>query len=100
MVVLPVSEAEAGAAAELAERCLAADLRVDVIEAEAGSLGARIRENRLVPYQFVLGPAETANGEVAVRLRDGRRLPAQPAERAVGRVRALIESHDTRLWTD
>ncbi|MVU83597.1 threonine--tRNA ligase [Nocardia sp. ET3-3] len=100
VVVLPVSAAEEAAAAELADRCRAADLRVEVVGAEAGSLGARIREKRLVPYQFVVGPAETANGEVAVRLRDGRKLPAQPAANAIARVRGLIESHDTRLWTD
>ncbi|MFE3192191.1 threonine--tRNA ligase [Nocardia sp. NPDC059240] len=100
VVVLPISETEEAAAARLAENCSDAGLRVAVIGAEAGSLGARIRENRSVPYQFVLGPAETANGAVAVRLRDGRRLPAQPAPEAVDRVRALVETHDTRLWAD
>ncbi|GAB2542910.1 threonine--tRNA ligase [Nocardia heshunensis] len=100
VVVLPVSEAEDAAAAALAEECLNAGLRATAISAEAGSLGARIRENRLVPYQFVLGPAETADGAVAVRLRDGRRLPAQPAPDAVGRVRALVDAHETRLWSE
>ncbi|MFD0000345.1 threonine--tRNA ligase [Nocardia sp. NPDC127526] len=98
--VLPVSEAEDAAAAELRDRCLAADLRVQVIGAEEGSLGARVRSARLVPYQFVVGPAESANGAVAVRLRDGRRLPAQPAGNAIARIRALVDGHETRLWTD
>ncbi|MEC3951491.1 threonine--tRNA ligase [Nocardia sp. CDC153] len=100
IAVFPISEAEEAAAADLVDRCVAAGLRTQVFGAESGSLGARIRENRLVPYQFILGPAETANGEVAVRLRDGRRLPAQPAAQAVNHVRALVESHDTRLWID
>ncbi|WP_040813663.1 threonine--tRNA ligase [Nocardia concava] len=100
VVVLPVSEAEESAAAELVAQCLDAGLRAEVAAAEAGSLGARIRENRLVPYQFILGPAETANNEVAVRLRDGRRIPPQSAADAVNHVRGLIEAHETRLWTD
>ncbi|WTL54839.1 threonine--tRNA ligase [Nocardia sp. NBC_01499] len=98
VAVLPISDAEEPAAAELLDRCLAAGLRARVVA--EGSLAARVRENRLVPYQFILGPAETANGDVAVRLRDGRRLPAQPADNAVARIRALIEANDTHLWTD
>ncbi|MFI6170331.1 threonine--tRNA ligase [Nocardia sp. NPDC051052] len=100
VAVLPISDAGEPAAAELRDRCLRAGLRVQVVDAAAGSLGARVRETRLVPYQFILGPAETANDEVAVRLRDGRRLPAQAADRAVARIRALVESNDPRLWTD
>ncbi|MGW4243053.1 threonine--tRNA ligase [Nocardia sp. NPDC004722] len=100
VVVLPVSEAEEAAAAALVDSCLDAGLRATAVSAEYGSLGARIRENRSVPYQFVLGPAETANGAVAMRLRDGRRLPARPAPEIVNRIRALVETHDTRLWAD
>ncbi|UGT55813.1 threonine--tRNA ligase [Nocardia asteroides] len=98
VVVLPVSDAQEGAAAELFERCLDANLRVRVVRAEAGSLGGRVRENRLVPYQFILGSAEAAAGEVAIRLRDGRRLPARRACEAVAQVRELIRTHAPRLW--
>ncbi|WP_245721912.1 threonine--tRNA ligase [Nocardia crassostreae] len=100
VAVLPVSEAEEAVADEVRKRCLAADLRVQVIHAEEGSLGARVRAARLAPYQFVIGPAESANGDVAVRLRDGRRLPAQPADNAIARIRALVDNHQTRLWID
>ncbi|AYF73513.1 threonine--tRNA ligase [Nocardia yunnanensis] len=100
VIVLPVSEAEDGVAAELAEHCRTAGLRAEVSAAAGGSLGARIRENRLVPYQFVVGPAEAAHGDVSVRLRDGRRLPAQPAAQIVRRVGELVESHAGRLWAD
>lgn len=98
--ILPISGAEESAAAELRDRCLDAGLRAEVIDAESGSLGARVRDTRLAPYQFILGPAEIANAEVAVRLRNGRRLPSLSAENAVASIRALIESHDTRLWID
>ncbi|MEV6279500.1 threonine--tRNA ligase [Nocardia sp. NPDC051832] len=99
-VVLPISAAEEPAAAALHEQCRRAGLRVRILDAESGSLGARIRESRLVPYHLILGPAETANGGVAVRLRDGRRLPAQPAHDAVARIRATVENRDTRLWLE
>jgi len=36
-----------------------------------GSLGARIRAHRRVPYVAVIGAAEAAAGTVSVRLRDG-----------------------------
>ncbi|MFG1796291.1 threonine--tRNA ligase [Nocardia sp. NPDC049149] len=98
VAVLPVSEAEEPAARELRDRCLDAGLRAQV--AVDGSLGARVRDTRLAPYQFILGPAEIANGEVAVRLRDGRRLPAQSADKAVASIRALVEAHETRLWVE
>ncbi len=100
IAVLPISEAEEPAAHRLRDRCLAVGLRAQLIGAESGSLAARVRETRLVPYHFILGPTETANGDVALRLRDGRRLPAQPIDNAVTRIRALVEGHDTRLWTD
>ncbi|MEV6772957.1 threonine--tRNA ligase [Nocardia sp. NPDC051030] len=100
VAVLPISSAEDAAAAQLCDRLLDMGLRAQVLDADGGSLGARVRESRLVPYQFILGPAESANGEVSVRLRDGRRLAAQPVGNAVAHVRELVEGYDTRLWID
>ncbi|AFT99582.1 threonine--tRNA ligase [Nocardia brasiliensis] len=100
VAVLPISAADEPAAVELRERCARAGLRAEVVGAESGSLAARVRESRLAPYQFVLGPAEIADDAVAVRLRDGRKLPAQSADDAIGRIRVLVDSHDTRLWAD
>ncbi|MRH87697.1 threonine--tRNA ligase [Nocardia sp. SYP-A9097] len=98
VVILPVSAAQEPAAAELLERCRSVDLRAEVAGADTGSLSARIRAARLVPYQLVIGPAEHANGDVAVRLRDGRRLPPRPVESVLSHVSALINAHETRLW--
>jgi threonyl-tRNA synthetase len=100
VVVLPVSDAQESDAAQLRDHCLSAGLRVQVVPAEAGNLGARVRETRLAPYQFIVGPAEASNGDVAIRLRDGRRLPALAAGDAIARIRALIQANDTRLWAD
>lgn len=100
VAVLPISAADEPAAIELRARCARAGLRAEVIGADSGSLAARIRETRSAPYQFVLGPAEIADDAVAVRLRGGRRLPVQSAHGAIAHIRALVESHDTRLWAD
>ncbi|MET9490482.1 threonine--tRNA ligase [Nocardia sp. NPDC006630] len=96
VAVLPVSESESSAAAQFLDRCTAAGLRAQVLD--AGSLGARVHAARLVPYQVVIGPIEAANGEVAVRLRDGRRLAAQPADVVVSHVGGLVSDHSADLW--
>ncbi|MFR9774335.1 threonine--tRNA ligase [Nocardia sp. SC052] len=100
VVVLPVSDAQESDAVQLLDHCLRAGLRAQVVTAEAGNLGARVRETRLAPYQFILGSAEASNGDVAIRLRDGRRLHALAAGDAIARIRALIQANDTRLWAD
>ncbi|MGX1811340.1 threonine--tRNA ligase [Nocardia sp. NPDC055321] len=98
VAVLPVSAAQEPAAAALGDDCLHADLRVRVVS--DGSLAARVRETRLAPYQFILGAQEAAAGEVSIRLRDGRRLPALSADDAIARVAAQVRARDTRLWSD
>lgn len=98
LVILPVSDAELPNAEDLARRCLALGLRVEVRGRERGSLGARVREARLVPYQAVIGAAEAADGRVALRLRDGRRLDPLPDGEALARIGALVAAHSTGLW--
>jgi threonyl-tRNA synthetase len=84
--LLPVSEAELPYAREILDRC--EDVRAEI--AAQGSLGARIREGRLVPYQAVIGPQEVAAEQLSLRQRDGRRLDAEPADEALARVHAAI----------
>jgi threonyl-tRNA synthetase len=85
--LLPVSRAELPYAEDLLARC--DDLRVEI--AAEGSLGARIRDGRLAPFQAVLGPQEVAAGQLSLRLRDGRRLDARPAEEALAWIRAEVK---------
>ncbi|MEV4142922.1 threonine--tRNA ligase [Amycolatopsis sp. NPDC049691] len=80
--LLPLSVAELPYAQSLVDSC--ADLRVEI--AAEGSLGARIRDGRLVPYQAVIGPQEVAAGQLSVRLRDGSRVDAQPVEDALASI--------------
>nr|WP_328904453.1 threonine--tRNA ligase [Streptomyces sp. NBC_00441] len=100
LAVLPVSDAELPDAEELAVRCAGLGLRAEVSGRERGSLGARIREARLVPYQVVIGAAEAADGLVALRLRDGRRLAPVPAGEALSRIAALTAAHSSALWDE
>ncbi|MEU0504139.1 threonine--tRNA ligase [Nocardia sp. NPDC005998] len=98
LVLLPVSAAEVPHAEALARRCLELGLRAEIADHELGSLGARIRQARLVPYQVVIGPKEVANDRIAVRLRDGRRLEPLPIDEFLSPVAELIAGHSTILW--
>ncbi|GAA3390740.1 threonine--tRNA ligase [Streptomyces roseoviridis] len=98
LAVLPVSDEAAPAADRLAGRCAERGLRAEVSGPGRGTLGARIRASRLVPYQAVIGPKEAAADEVSLRLRDGRRLPPMPAAELLDRVGAVVAARSTGLW--
>jgi len=98
LVVLPVSEAELPAATALVRRCVERGLRAELAAPERGTLGARVRAARRVPYQAVIGPKEQAAGAVALRLRDGRHLDPLPAVEVVARVAAASASRTHALW--
>ena len=72
--------------------------RAEIAGPERGTLGARIRQARLVPYQAVIGANEAADDHVALRLRDGRRLDPQHASDVLTRIGALADDHSTDLW--
>ncbi|MFH8989442.1 threonine--tRNA ligase [Streptomyces sp. NPDC017940] len=97
LVLLPVSPGEVANAEAVAGRCRDLGLRAEVAGPERGTLGARIREARLVPYQAVIGPKEAAAGHIALRLRDGRRLEPRAAADVLTRVHALVQNHSTGL---
>ncbi|MFE9093556.1 threonine--tRNA ligase [Streptomyces sp. NPDC007264] len=98
VVILPVSDAESEQSVRLARRCTDRGLRARPAAPGEGTLGARVRAARLVPYQMVIGPEEAADDRVALRLRDGRRLAPRPAGEVLGRIEALVARRDTRLW--
>ncbi|MFI6502741.1 threonine--tRNA ligase [Nonomuraea typhae] len=89
-VVVPLSEAELAAGHDLLRRCLAAGLRAELACPDRGSLGARIRAHRLVPYQLVVGPREAASGGAAVRLRDGGQAGDVPVAELMARARPVF----------
>ncbi|GAA3789243.1 threonine--tRNA ligase [Sphaerisporangium flaviroseum] len=98
LVIIPISDAEVPNAEALARRCAGLGLRAEIAGPERGSLGARIREARLVPYQAVIGAKEAAGDQVALRLRDGRRLDPRLADDVLTGIGALVDAHSTDLW--
>jgi threonyl-tRNA synthetase len=95
--VLPIGADQVAAADGLVRAAIAVGLRAELAGPEHGSLGARIRAHRLVPYQAIIGADEAAADAVALRLRDGRKLPAMPASEALGRVSRQVGAHDAAL---
>jgi threonyl-tRNA synthetase len=93
VLVVPLTDGESGAAAEVARIARQGGLRVEVDDREE-SLGARIRmaQLRKVPYVAVVGPREAAAGRVSVRLRDGRRTGDLVTEDFVARIRSVVRS--------
>jgi threonyl-tRNA synthetase len=88
--VLPVSGAQSAAADAFTATAMAAGLRAEAHH--DGSIGARIRAaaGRAVPYLAVIGAREAPDGRVALRLRDGRQLPAMPAAEALDLIGAVV----------
>ena len=100
VAVLPVGEDEADAAREFHELCLDLGLRSQLLDREQGTLGARIREARLAPYQAVIGGREAAAGAVAIRLRDGRKLEAMSVAEAGKRIAERVAARGKVLWAE
>nr|WP_281245688.1 threonine--tRNA ligase [Amycolatopsis marina] len=98
IAVLPVTGAELPEARRLLNRCVDIGLRAKILEPDHGTLGARIRALRLVPFQAVIGAREVASGHLTLRLRDGRRPHPLPAEEALSRITGLIADRGTGLW--
>ncbi|MDX6283894.1 MAG: threonyl-tRNA synthetase [Kribbellaceae bacterium] len=93
LVVLPISDDESEAAVRVLHQALDLGLRAEIAYAGDGSLGARIRDNRLVPYQAVIGAREASAGEISVRDRNGDRHAAAPADRVLRSLASSINPH-------
>jgi threonyl-tRNA synthetase len=79
LMVLPVADAQDPAAAEVVRQAVGLGLRAQVAGPDSGTLNRRIRSSRLVPYRGGHRRAgKPAVYQIAVRLRDGRRLPPCP----------------------
>jgi threonyl-tRNA synthetase len=107
VLVLPVADAHQPLAASLLQRLREAGLRADCAAAD-DSLAARIRRahDRRVPYVAVIGDSEAAAAgagqlQVALRLRDGRRLARVPADRLVAEIsRQVADRHPGLGFTE
>ncbi|MET8665020.1 threonine--tRNA ligase [Streptomyces tendae] len=99
LVVLPVADAQREAAHALVRHAVDRGLRAEVADPEHGSLGARVRAARKVPYQAVIGAREAESGDlVDVRLRDGRRPGRLPGTELLHRITDRVEARAPELW--
>ncbi len=98
LVVLPVADAQEERAHEVVRRALARGLRAELHGPGDGTLGARIRAARLVPYQAVIGEREAGGDLAALRLRDGSRPGAMPVGELLDRIAARVGDRGTELW--
>jgi threonyl-tRNA synthetase len=96
LAVLPVSDDQRGTAAAVVQRAMELGLRAEL--ASDGTLSARIRDHKLVPYVAVIGPAEAASSEASIRLRGGQRLPSMSAGDALARISWQVSRHSPELW--
>ncbi|MDR2986541.1 MAG: threonine--tRNA ligase, partial [Nocardiopsaceae bacterium] len=100
LTVLPVTGSQSPQAAAVADLAGKRGLRARIEGAERGSLASRIRDARLVPYLAVIGEREAAAGQVALRLRGGRQLPAMSVADAIARIAAVADAHNAELWDE
>ncbi|MBR8642727.1 threonine--tRNA ligase [Streptomyces tuirus] len=98
LAILPVGDEQADHAHALARQAHDLGLRAEVADPAEGTLAARVRAARLVPYQAVIGGREAAAGLVAPRLRDGRRPEPLPAAELLRRVGDRVAARGTVLW--
>jgi len=92
--VIPISDAQADAANQLAARFKAAGLRVHV-DARGETLNYRIREGELqkVPYMAVLGQREVESDSLALRVRGaGKKQEVIPVGAFIERVTEEVRS--------
>ncbi len=82
VVVLPVAARQLPAAQSLLRGFICAGLRAEISGSDRGTLAARVRSHRLVPYLAIVGAREADGGAVALRQRSGRDLGPIPAARA------------------
>ncbi|NEB00300.1 threonine--tRNA ligase [Streptomyces sp. SID13726] len=98
LMVLPVADAQEEQAHDVVRQALALGIRAELAGPAHGTLGARVRAARLVPYQAVIGEREADAGCAAVRLRDGRRPGAVPVGHLLERIRARAADRGAELW--
>ena len=77
--IIPIADRHVECAHEVASRLKAAGLRVEVDDS-GDRMQAKIRAAQLqkIPYMLIMGDREVQNDAVAVRLRNGQDLGAQP----------------------
>jgi threonyl-tRNA synthetase len=89
--LIPIADRHNDFAYEVAAQLKAAGLRAEVKDS-ADRMQAKIRDAQLqkVPYMLIMGDREVENGAVAVRLRSGEDLGAQPIADFIAMAQAAV----------
>jgi threonyl-tRNA synthetase len=90
-VVIPVAPSVYGYAEEVASKLATAGIRA-VADLGSDRMNAKIRlaQTQKIPYMPVVGEREAANGEVAVRFRDGRPQEVMKVEEFIAYVQEKV----------
>jgi threonyl-tRNA synthetase len=91
VVLIPIADRHGEYAHQVAAQLKAAGLRVEVNDS-SDRMQAKIRDAQLqkVPYMLVMGDREVKAGAVAVRLRNGEDLGAQPLSDFIAMAQAAV----------
>jgi len=97
--LIPVADRHVEYGQRVARQLRAENMRVQVDDGPE-RMQNKIRRAQLskIPYMLVVGDKEVQTESVAVRLRSGEDLKAQPVGEFVARVKALIARYALTLW--
>jgi len=96
--VVPVQEAHAAYADEIAAQLNQIGVRVEV-DHGSGTMGNKIKSFRqgLVPYILIVGDAEQSGGTISLRLRTGKQVNEIPLEAFLAACRDMAANHRLEL---
>jgi threonyl-tRNA synthetase len=94
--VIPITDQNLDYARKVALELKGEQIRVEIDE-RSERMNLKIRDAQLqkVPYMLIVGNEEVASSTVSVRLRDGRKLEAQPLPEFKAMVKSAVESRGT-----
>jgi threonyl-tRNA synthetase len=97
VVIIPIADRHIDYAYKLGSELKDARIRVH-IDDRSERMNMKIRQAQMdkAPYMLIIGDKEMENASISVRLRDGQDLGQQKLSEFMSRVKALIESRDSK----
>jgi len=95
-VVIPITDQNLDYARKVALELKDEEIRAEIDE-RSERMNLKIRDAQLqkVPYMLIVGNEEVASSTVSVRLRDGRKLEAQPLSEFKALAKSSVEARET-----
>jgi threonyl-tRNA synthetase len=97
VAIIPIADRHIDYAYKLSDELKAEMMRVQVDD-RSERMNLKIRQAQLdkIPYMLIIGDKELESSSISVRLRDGQDLGQQHLPGFKGRIKALIESRDSK----